>query len=303
MPDFSLLKQSLLACSANVMQRIEDLLSCNGNDSPILNSMRYSALSIGKRIRPFLLIATANVFAIPTSKCLNIAVAIEFIHTYSLIHDDLPAMDNDDFRRGKPTNHKQFGEAMAILAGDALLTYAFELLSLPESHSDAHIRCELIKIIAKASGFLGMVGGQAIDILSKHNSLTSEEIINMHRLKTGELFMASAECGAVIGRATNEERQAIRHYARDLGIAFQIQDDIIDYSGQSFGKVNLDETRHVTNNKGKDQINIVDKIGLEQAKQHLQALKHQAKQHLGIFGIKANLLNDLVDFVVMDDNH
>lgn len=292
MPNFSTLKQSLLACSIKMQSHMESLLDVNKNSSAILESMSYSALASGKRIRPFLLFASADIFGVPISSCLNAASAIEFIHVYSLIHDDLPAMDDDDFRRGKLSNHKKFGEATAILAGDALLTYAFEILSCPKTSPDAHIRCELIKIIAKAAGFLGMVGGQMLDIQSKNN-ITTEEIINLHRLKTGELFMASVECGAIIGRANLQERQAVRHYAKDLGIAFQIQDDILDYLGTNLGKTNLDETV-----KHKEETSIVKIIGLDSAKQHLQFLKQQANNHLHIFGSKASILCDLTNFIL-----
>ena len=292
MSNFSHLKQSLLSCAIKMQSHMEKLLDTNQHNSAILEAMSYSALASGKRIRPFLLFASADIFGISLSKCLNVASAIEFIHVYSLIHDDLPAMDNDDFRRGQLSNHKKFNEATAILAGDALLTYAFEILSYPETNPDAHIRCELIKTIAKASGFLGMVGGQMLDIQNKNN-ITAEEIINLHRLKTGELFMASAECGAIMGRANLQERQAIRHYAKDLGIAFQIQDDILDYLGTNLGKTNLDET---TNNS--QETSIVRIIGLDLAKQHLQVLKQQANSHLHIFGDKASILCQLTNFVL-----
>jgi farnesyl diphosphate synthase len=292
MSNFSNLKKSLLSCAIKIQSHMEKLLDANQYNSAILEAMSYSVLASGKRIRPFLLFASADIFGVSLSKCLNVASAIEFIHVYSLIHDDLPAMDNDDFRRGQLSNHKKFNEATAILAGDALLTYAFEILSHPNTNPDAHIRCELIQIIAKASGFLGMVGGQMLDIQNKNN-ITIEEIINLHRLKTGELFMASAECGAIMGRANLQEKQAIKHYAKDLGIAFQIQDDILDYLGTKLGKTNLDET-----NNNSQETSIVNIIGLDSAKQHLQFLKQQTNEHLQIFGDKASILCQLTNFVL-----
>jgi farnesyl diphosphate synthase len=261
--------------------------------------MRYSALSEGKRIRPFLVMAIANIFNFPSTKSLNCATAIEFVHVYSLIHDDLPAMDNDDFRRGKLSNHKKFDEATAILAGDALLTFAFEILANSDAHNSAEIRCELIKILSSSIGFRGMVGGQMIDIENIDKKISQEQIINLHRLKTGELFMASAECGAILGGANQEERLALRFYAHDLGLAFQIKDDILDYIDIEIGKA---EIKKITHKKPKENASIVDIIGFEQAEQKLKILSERAKDHLKIFGKKADILKDLVDLLVNRSN-
>ena len=290
---FEELRESMINCSFYVQQKMNELLPENFSASKIVEAMRYSSLSEGKRIRPFLVIAIANIFNFPPIKSLNCATAIEFVHVYSLIHDDLPSMDDDDFRRGKLSNHKKFDEATAVLAGDALLTFAFEILA------NSEIRCELIRILSSSIGFRGMVGGQMIDIENIDKKISQEQIINLHRLKTGELFMASAECGAILGGASKEERCALRYYAHDLGLAFQIKDDILDHIGVEIGKTEIDEMAH---KKPKENASIVDIIGIEQAEKKLQILSEQAKEHLKIFGTKADILNDLVDLLVNRSN-
>ena len=292
------LRESLFACSILVNKRMHDLLTENFSNSKIVEAMRYSALSDGKRIRPFLVIASAKIFGLSALASLNTATAIEFIHCYSLIHDDLPAMDNDDYRRGQPTNHKKFNEATAILAGDSLLTFAFEILAQIQTHKDPVVRCDLIKTIAKAIGFMGMTGGQMMDIENANKKISKEELANLHRLKTGELFMASAEAGAILGHASIDERKALRFFANDLGLAFQIRDDILDHQGINIGKINLDEINH---KKPKDNTSIVDIVGLEQSNKQLQILREQAISHLKVFGKKANMLIDLTNFVIARD--
>jgi len=292
------LRELMLNYSLNVQQKMNELLPQNFSDSRIVEAMRYSALSDGKGIRPFLVMAIANIFNLPVAKSLNCATAIEFVHVYSLIHDDLPAMDDDDFRRGKLSNHKKFDEATAILAGDALLTIAFEVLANSETHNNAEIRCELIKILSSAIGFRGMIGGQMIDIENIDKKMSQEQIINLHRLKTGELFMASAECGAILGGASKEERSALRFYAHDLGLAFQIKDDILDHIDIEIGKTTIDKMSH----KKLKEASIVDVIGVEKAEQKLKILSEQAKEHLKIFGKKTDILKNLIDFLVSRSN-
>ncbi|HLD76529.1 MAG TPA: farnesyl diphosphate synthase, partial [Rickettsiales bacterium] len=277
------LKEALLISTILVEKRMEQLLPQNFHGSQLVAAMRYSALSGGKRIRPFLLMATAEMLGTPATTCVNAAAAIEFIHSYSLIHDDLPAMDDDDFRREQPSCHKKFDEATAILAGDALLTLAFEILSNPDTHKEAHICCELINVLAKSSGFRGMVGGQMIDLETSHTKLSKEQIANMHRQKTGELFMASSEMGAILGRAGKESRMSLRYFAHDLGLAFQIRDDILDHQGNNELKVEIDEQAH---KKLKENASIVDVVGLEAAHQQLDLLCEQAIAHLQNFGVK-----------------
>lgn len=292
------LREALLACSILVQKRMDELLPHEFTDSRLVEAMRYSAMSEGKRIRPFLVIASAQIFGISPLATLNAAVAMEFIHVYSLIHDDLPAMDNDDVRRGVPTCHKKFNDATAILAGDALLTYAFEILVDPETSHDASVRCELVKTVAKAAGFKGMAGGQMIDLEKADQQISKEELAKLQRLKTGELFMAAAEIGAILGHAGVNERRALRSYAHDLGLAFQIKDDILDHHGINIGKVEIDEAIH---KKPKENASIVDILGMENAVKQLELLRDQAVAHLKIFGSKAALLLELVDFVITRD--
>ena len=289
------LKEALLACSILVHKRMDELLPQDFADSRLVEAMRYSALSDGKRVRPFLTIGSAQIFGIAPLDALSAATAMEFIHVYSLIHDDLPAMDDDDFRRDQPTCHKKFDEATAILAGDALLTYAFEIMSNEKTNSDPLVRCELVKTAAQASGFRGMVGGQMIDLEKANQEISKEELAKLHRLKTGELFMASAEVGAIIGKASVEDRKAMRSYARDLGLAFQIKDDILDHNGDSYGKVGIDENVH---KKPQENASIVDVLGVDNAQKQLELLRDQAIAHLDIFGAKAALLLELADFVI-----
>ncbi len=292
------LHEALIACAILVHKRMDDLLSPEFTESRLVEAMRYSAMSDGKRIRPFLTMVSAHICGVSPLESLNTAVAMEFIHAYSLIHDDLPAMDDDNFRRGEPTCHKKFDEATAILAGDSLLTYAFEILSLAETHKDANVRCELIRTIALAAGFKGMAGGQMIDLEMAGTKTTREKLARMHRLKTGELFMASCEAGAILGRANPEQRNALRYYAHDLGLAFQIKDDILDHVGDDENKIEIDENQH---KESKENGSVVDLVGIESAKKQLVLLKEQALEHLKIFGPKAALLAELAEFVVSRD--
>ncbi len=296
MENYKSLKDSLISCAVYIRKNIDNLLPEDKfNDSKLVDSMRYSALSDGKMIRPFLFISCAKLFGISIHSCLNIASAIEFIHVYSLIHDDLPAMDDDDYRRGKLANHKKYDEATAILAGDALLTYAFEILSMPESHQDSSIRCELIKTVAKSVGFRGMVGGQMLDLEKSDKIISKDEIAKLHRLKTGELFMASAECGAIVGRATLVQRRAIRNYARDLGLAFQIKDDILDSDGND-NQINIDENNHAKFDNGTSIVNVIGNLS---AKKQLILLANQAIGHLSVFeDSKTKQLINLVNFII-----
>lgn len=288
------LNEALLTCAVLVQKRMSDLLSLESCDSKLIEAMRYSALSEGKRIRPFLLVISAELFGAPTIASLNAAAAIEFIHTYSLIHDDLPAMDNDDFRRGNLSCHKKFDEATAILAGDALLTYAFEILSDKRTHEESSIRCQLVSTLAKSAGLHGMVSGQMMDIENAEKKISKEQIANLHRQKTGELFMASCEMGAILGRAENKHRQSLRYYAHDLGLAFQIRDDILDHQGSKEMKVEIDENSH---KKSKENASIVDVIGIDNANQQLDLLRQQAIAHLERFGSKADILRELAEFI------
>ena len=262
-------------------------------ESKVMEAMRYSSLSGGKRMRPFLTVECAKLFGVSPEAALTTAAAIEFVHVYSLIHDDLPAMDNDDFRRGKPSCHKQFGEAAAILAGDALLTYAFEVLSHPGVHADANVRCELIRSVASAAGVRGMVGGQMMDLDAENQEMSTEEVIRLQRLKTGEMFAVSCEAGAILGKAPDALRSRLQRYAHDIGLAFQITDDLLDVEGTR------EETgKGVGKDKKKGKATLVSVMGVERAREHSQVLAEQAVAHLSAFDERAESLRSLAKFVI-----
>ncbi len=262
-------------------------------EETVLEAMRYSALAGGKRLRPFLTVCSAGLFGVSIESAVETASAIEFIHTYSLIHDDLPAMDNDDMRRGKPSCHKAFGEAAAILAGDGMLTYAFQILASPNVHADPAVRCELISALAQASGTWGMVGGQMMDIEAENKTLSTDEIIRLQRLKTGELFAVSCEAGAILGKAPGMMRNLLRAYAHDMGLAFQITDDLLDEEGtrEATGK-------GVRKDKAKGKATLVSSMGVERARDHAELLVQQAISHLDVFDKRADNLRALARFVV-----
>ena len=262
-------------------------------EEAVLEAMRYSALSGGKRLRPFLTVCSAGLFGVSMDSAIEAASAIEFIHTYSLIHDDLPSMDNDDLRRGKPTCHKAFGEAAAILAGDGLQAYAFQILASQKTHPDPNVRCELIAALAQAAGCWGMVGGQMMDMQAEHKQLSIDEIIRLQRLKTGELFAVSCEAGAILGKAPHMMRNLLRAYAHDMGLAFQITDDLLDAEGTrtKIGKA-------VRKDKASGKATLVAGMGIERARDHAKVLVDQAISHLSVFDKKADCLRKLARFVI-----
>lgn len=280
-----ILQKALNDCAILVNKKIDKLLITKDSlpKSNLLEAMRYSALSKAKRIRPFLVMTCAELLNVSRVRSIKLATAIEFIHVYSLIHDDLPAMDDDDYRRGQLSCHKKFDEATAILAGDGLLTYAFEILSSPKTHKNPEIRCELISAIAKRIGYKGMIAGQMIDIELKYQTLTKEKIIELQKLKTGELFAACCEAASIIANANVGSRSALQNYAINLGLAFQISDDILDYQEDD------------CNN---DKTNIVNLIGINNATKELEIIKEKAIASLNIFDFRADLLRDLIEFIV-----
>lgn len=199
----------------------------------VIEAMRYAVFAGGKRLRPFLVLQSASLFDVPQARALRVAAAIEALHTYSLVHDDLPCMDDDDLRRGQPTTHKKFDEATAVLAGDALLTFAFEVLSDPQTHPDGNVRSALVARLAQAGGSAGMIGGQMIDMQAATRKFSADDAVLLQRLKTGALFEFSCEAGAILGQAPDEDRARLREYARDIGLSFQITDDLIDVAGDA----------------------------------------------------------------------
>ena len=277
-----------------VNEVLDELLEAgDGPEVRVVEAMRYSALNGGKRIRPFLVTASADLFNVDKPSALRAAAAIEMVHCYSLIHDDLPAMDDDDLRRGKAACHIEFDEATAILAGDALLTKAFEVLADDRTHGNSTVRAELILVLAKAAGDAGMVGGQMLDLVAKDHALNMPEITRLQRMKTGALIAVSCEAGAIMGRASEKARHALHAYAHDIGLAFQIADDLLDVEG---------DEAEVGKKTGKDaaagKATFVSLLGRERAREQAGLLADQAAMHLDFFEEKGKLLRDLAYFVV-----
>jgi farnesyl diphosphate synthase len=264
-----------------------------GPESKLMSAMRYAALGGGKRLRPFLVLETGRIFGVDERCLLRVGAALECIHTYSLIHDDLPCMDDDDMRRGRPTVHIAYDEATAILAGDALLTIAFEILSDPQTHADPNVRIALVARLAEAAGARGMVGGQMMDMIAQELGDDIAAVTRMQRLKTGALMTFAVDMGAMMGRASDEARSALNAYAHDLGLAFQITDDLLDAEG-----VADDVGKAVGKDAVKGKATFVSLLGPEGAKQRVQLLAAQAKQHIAIFGERAHYLNEIVDSIV-----
>lgn len=285
--------------STDFNARLDDFFPLSDNpENRVIEAMKYSVTNGGKRLRPFLVCTSARLFGLDFEASLRPAVALECLHSYSLIHDDLPAMDNDDLRRGKPTCHKAFDEATAILAGDGLLTYAFEILSSPATHADAAVRSELCLLLAEAAGaFNGMVSGQMLDLyMETHQKAGSEEIIRrIEEMKTGRLIRYACEAGAVLGRAAPDQRQALISYARGIGVAFQIADDILDVEGspELVGKT-------LQKDSAQGKVTFVSLFGLETARQMAGDYIAGAKRALSIFpaGEEIEILQNLADFII-----
>jgi len=284
-----------LACVAAEMESTlaAVLPSPEGHQSVIMEAMRYAALGGGKRLRPFLMIETARSLGYADKGVHIAAAALECLHVYSLVHDDLPCMDDDDLRRGKPTVHKAYNEALAVLTGDGLLTQSFELLAHDDVHSDPNIRLTLISNLAKASGTHGMIGGQVIDISVSESDRDEDLITQLQELKTGALIEYAVTAGATLAGASSTQHTALQNYARDMGLAFQIKDDILDVEGDAvlLGKaVGKDE------NLGK--ATFVSILGLEAAREKAAQLGLRAKRHLEPFGENSQMLCNTVDFVL-----
>ena len=285
---------ALEAAVAAVETTLDHLLpDPQGPEARLLEAMRYSTLAGGKRLRPFLVLASCDLFSVDRKVALQTAAAVECVHTYSLIHDDLPAMDDDDLRRGRPTAHKKFDEATAILAGDALLTMAFEILSDEQAHADPRIRIELIRCLSRASGARGMVAGQMIDLASEHQVLDVGTMTRLNQLKTGALISFSCEAGAILGRADQERRHALHAFAHDLGLAFQMVDDLLDVQGDA---ASLGKTPGKDESAGK--ATFVSVLGVDRAHDQAQMLCDQAIRHLELFDDKADLLRQAAHFVI-----
>jgi len=288
------LQRAMADVAARVEKTLDRLLPKPvDTEARLFEAMRYATLGGGKRLRPLLVLASARLFNVADDCALRVAAAVECVHCYSLVHDDLPAMDDDQLRRGRPTTHIQFDEATAILAGDALLTLAFEILSNPATHEDPLVRCALVSGLAKAAGGQGMVGGQMMDMMAGRGSFDIGAVTRLQRLKTGELFAFACQSGAILGRADGARRQALAAYAHDLGLAFQIADDLLDIEGRE---------EEVGKKTGKDaaagKATFVSILGPERARAQANLLAEQASRHLDIFEDRAETLRQVARFVV-----
>jgi farnesyl diphosphate synthase len=280
-------------CREKVNRTIATLLPATDlAEAPLFDAMRYAVLNGGKRLRPFMVMEGARVFGVDPLRARRVAAAAEFVHCYSLVHDDLPAMDNSDMRRGKPALHKAYNEATAILAGDALLTLAFEMLSDPETHEDPRVRIELVASLSGASGMHGMVGGQMLDMIGEKQEFDVGTISRLQRMKTGRLISFCCEAGGILGKANPAHRQALKNYAHDLGLAFQVTDDLLDAEGdpEKMGKPAGQDVKKAT---------FVSTMGIEQARMRAEMLVNQAVHHLHVFDNgRVDLLKDLAYYVL-----
>jgi farnesyl diphosphate synthase len=294
----SLLLRTAMEQTAADIDRQFDLLLAVPNDPRrrLYEAMRHAAIGGGKRLRPLLVIASCGLFNVDAQAALRVATAIECIHVYSLIHDDLPCMDDDDMRRGKPTVHKAYDEATAVLAGDSLHALAFDLLADEATHSDPFVRSELILELARASGPAGMAGGQMMDLAAEGQSLDLQTVTRLQQLKTGALIGFCLDAGAIMGRLPPEGRATLRGYARDVGLAFQIADDILDVEGD---EAVAGKALHKDAAAGK--ATFLSLLGLDRAKMQAQALVDQAIAHLSNYGAEADLLRAIARYTVERD--
>ena len=306
MHDMGVAPVSLAAALEDVQAEVDrrfDALLAVPDDARggLYRAMRHAAIGGGKRLRPLLVRATGDLFGVDRDRSALVGTAIEAVHIYSLIHDDLPAMDDDDLRHGKPTTHKAFGEATAILAGDCLHALAFEVLADPDTHADPFVRAELTFELARASGPNGMAGGQALDLAADtaRESGAGFDLTGVTRLqamKTGALIACAVEAGAILGRVPPEGRTGLRGYARDIGLAFQIADDLLDVEGDeaAAGKA-------LRKDAAAGKATFVSLLGVEPARDRCAMLVDQAIEHLHAYGSEADLLRAIARFIVERD--
>ncbi|HLT00973.1 MAG TPA: farnesyl diphosphate synthase [Geminicoccaceae bacterium] len=288
------LRARMAAVAEEVEAALDRILPrVQGPAARLHDAMRYATLGGGKRLRPFLVVASADLFGVPRARSVRVGAAIELIHAYSLVHDDLPAMDDALTRRGRPSCHRQYDEATAILAGDALQSVAFDLLVDPATHSDPEVRCALVSGLAVAAGPRGMCGGQMLDLLAEGRALDLEQILELQRLKTGALIGYACEAGALLGGGSAAARAALRGYAADLGLAFQIQDDLLDVTGDAeiTGK---DLGRDAAVGKA----TVVALLGVDGSRRRLEELRSSALAHLDRLEGETGVLRAVFDFVI-----
>jgi farnesyl diphosphate synthase len=291
---FSELRRAMGAAAHAVDEALKPLLPkpC-GLHARVHEAMRYAVFAGGKRLRPFLVLSCAKLFGVDPVRALRVGAAIEAMHTYSLVHDDLPCMDDDDLRRWRPTVHVAFDEATAVLAGDALLTLAFEILSDQATHPSAEVRCQLTSKLAEAAGSNGMIGGQMIDMLATVSPLDDGSIVTLQRMKTGALFDFCCQAGAILGEADAEHRNRLRNYARDFGLVYQITDDLLDVLG------NPEKTgKAVGKDKKRGKATLVSVYGVEGARREAEKLVQCAIATLAPYGAKTADLRALTLFLL-----
>jgi farnesyl diphosphate synthase len=300
--------EARLTAAAGAAERMLDsllspaiLLGETFRPAKLLEAMRYASLGGGKRFRPFLTIETARLLGTEGMGVERAAAAIEMVHCFSLVHDDLPALDNDDLRRGRPTAHKAFGEAMAILAGDALSTYAFDVMADPATHPDPAVRSELVLGLARAAGLGGMIGGQVLDLEAEHaiGLHDAETVAKLQSMKTGALLRFAVDAGAILGRAEAPIRAALSRYGRALGAAFQVADDILDVEASELAlgkRAGKDATRN--------KATLVAALGIDAARERRDRLVAEAISALDSFpqGVKAMVLKEAARFVAARDH-
>ena len=298
-------KQSLDSVASDTERLLDQLLAPKpvagelARPGRLLDAMRYASLGGGKRVRPFLVVESARLFAVPRRQALMVAAALECVHCYSLVHDDLPAMDDDALRRGRPTAHKAFDEATAILAGDGLLTFAFDVLSRPQTHAKADIRVEIVSALARAAGIGGMAGGQMLDLAAEGRfangrirPLDFADVKTLQAMKTGALLKFACVAGAMLGAAPKKARVALERYGAAVGEAFQVADDLLDIEG---------DAATVGKATGKDaaahKATFVSLLGVDGARKRLQALVAEAEQAIAPFGKDGAILRAAAHFI------
>jgi farnesyl diphosphate synthase len=282
---------ALAIAAGETTETLARLLPEAGTARRLIDAMRYAALGPGKRLRPFLVVESAALFGVPRAQALTVGAALECVHCYSLVHDDLPAMDDDDLRRGRPTLHRAYDEATAILAGDALLTFAFEILSRPEVHPDAGVRLRLVNELARAAGKDGMAGGQMLDLEAEDGrDLAVEAVLNLQAMKTGALFRFATMAGALLAAA---DPGPLDHFGRAIGLAFQIADDLLDVesSAEALGKATQKD-------RGKGKATFVDLLGQDGARRRAGELVAEAERALTPYGSRADMLRATARFIV-----